>query len=191
MAPGDAADVTPMLDFSLTHDGPVSMRYPKTGAATIDRPASVVELGKSEIYRWGKDGMFVVFGTQFSDCVAAAEQLQSEGLDVGVINARFAKPLDTETILRAIRECPFVITVEESTLVGGFGSAVLEAANDAGLNTSTITRLGIPDRFVEHGERGDLLDSLNLSADGLARVARNCAASSDTRSDVSPEVSTI
>ena len=191
MAPGDAADVAPMLDFSLTHDGPVSIRYPKTGAATVERPVSGIELGKSEIYQWGNDGMFVAFGTQFSDCVAAAEQLRSEGLDVGVINARFAKPLDTETILRAIRECLFVITVEESTVVGGFGSAVLEAACDAGLNTSTITRLGIPDRFVEHGERGELLDSINLSVDGLVRVARKCSSGSDASSKASPEVSAV
>jgi 1-deoxy-D-xylulose-5-phosphate synthase len=191
MAPGDAADVAPMLDFTLTLDGPASLRYPKTGAATVERPASPVEIGKSEIYQWGKDGMFVVFGSLFADCVAAAEQLRAEGLDVGVINARFAKPLDADTILRFVRECPFVITVEESTLVGGFGSAVLEAASDAGLNTSTITRLGIPDRFIEHGERGDLLDSLNLSADGLARVARNCSSDSDARSDVSSAVSTV
>lgn len=191
MAPGDAADVAPMLDFSLTHDGPVSIRYPKTGAATVERPASGIELGKSEIYQWGNDGMFVAFGTQFADCVAAAEQLRSEGLDVGVINARFAKPLDTETILRAVHECPFVITVEESTVVGGFGSAVLEAASDAGLNTSIIKRLGIPDRFVEHGERSELLDSIDLSVDGLVRVARKCSSGSDTPSTASPEVSTV
>ena len=135
--------------------------------------------------------MFVAFGIQFADCVAAAEQLRSEGLDIGVINARFAKPLDTETILRAVRECPFVITVEESTLVGGFGSAVLEAACDAGLNTSTITRLGIPDRFVEHGERDELLDSINLSIDGLVRVVRDCSPRSGATLKASPEVSTV
>ena len=191
MAPGDAADVAPMLDFSLTHDGPVSIRYPKTSVATVERSASVIELGKSEIYKWGSDGMFVAFGTQFADCVAAAEQLQTEGLDIGVINARFAKPLDTETILKAVRECPFVITVEESTVVGGFGSAVLEAASDAGLNTSTITRLGIPDRFVEHGERAELLDSINLSLDGLVRVARNCSSGSNAAANISAEVSTV
>ena len=191
MAPGDASDVVPMLDFSLTHDGPTSIRYPKTGAVTIDRPTSPVEIGRSEVFSWGADGMFIAFGSLFADCVAAAEQLRAEGLDVGVINARFAKPLDTETILRAIRECPFVVTVEESTLVGGFGSAVLEAASDAGLNTSSIRRLGIPDRFIEHGERGALLDSLDLSIDGLIRVARDCSSACTDKSDVSPQVSTV
>ena len=126
--------------------------------------------------------MFIAFGSLFPNCVAAAEQLQADGLDVGVVNARFTKPLDHETILRAVSDCPFVITVEESTLAGGCGSAVLEAANDAGLNTANITRLGIPDQFVEHGERGELLTSLGLDTDGLATKARELAKTSGVTS---------
>ncbi len=130
-----------------------------------------VELGKAEIYEWGTDGMFIAFGTLFGECVRAAAKLRSEGLDVGVINARFAKPLDTETILKAVEDCGFVITVEESTLCGGFGSAVLEAANDAGLHTDHIKRLGIPDRFIEHGERAELLADLGLNVEGFVAAA--------------------
>jgi 1-deoxy-D-xylulose-5-phosphate synthase len=187
MAPGDSQDVVPMMDFALAHNGPTSIRYPKTSARLVERLATPVELGKSEVYRWGADGMFVAFGERFAACVEAADQLRTDGLDVGVINARFAKPLDTETILRAVRECPFVITVEESSVVGGFGSAVLEAANDAALNTSHITRLGIPDRFVEHGERGDLLDSLDLSVRGLVARARLSAGRNESAAVV-PEL---
>jgi 1-deoxy-D-xylulose-5-phosphate synthase len=186
MAPGDSQDVVPMLDFALAHNGPSSIRYPKTSAKMVERLATPVELGKSEVFRWGADGMFVAFGERFVVCVEAAAQLRAEGLDVGVINARFAKPLDTETILRAVRECPFVITVEESSVVGGFGSAVLEAASDAALNTSHIVRLGIPDRFIEHGERGDLLDSLDLSVRGLVARARSAAGCDAT--EVRPEL---
>ena len=101
--------------------------------------------------------MIVACGTLLADCVKAAATLREEGLDVGVINARFVKPLDTETILRAVETCGFVVTVEEGTLMGGFGSAVLEAATDAGLSAVHCRRLGIPDRFIEHGERGELL----------------------------------
>jgi len=175
MAPGDETDVAPMLDFALAHNAPISIRYPKTSAQKVDRPAAPIELGRAEVQSWGTDGMLIAFGSLFTDCVAAAEKLQKDGLDIGVINARFAKPLDTETILRAVRECPFVVTIEESTVVGGFGSAVLEAASDAGLNTSHIKRLGIPDQFVEHGPRPDLLDSLGLSAAGLIRLCRELA----------------
>jgi 1-deoxy-D-xylulose-5-phosphate synthase len=172
MAPGDEQDVIPMLDLALTHPGPTSIRYPKTGVATVARPSQQLELGKSEIYRWGEDGTFVAFGVQFVDCVKAAEQLQQEGIDVGVINARFLRPLDTETIHRAIEQTGFVITVEESTLNGGFGSAVLESANDAGLDTRNIRRLGIPDRFIDVGERSEQLAELNLDVQGLVRTAR-------------------
>ena len=175
MAPGDEADVAPMLDFALRHNGPTSIRYPKANVERIERTSTPIELGKAEIYEWGTDGMFVAFGTLFGDCVRAAERLRTQGLDVGVINARFAKPLDTETILKAIADSGFVITVEESTLCGGFGSAVLEAANDAGLRTDHIKRLGIPDRFIEHGERSELLADISLDVDGLVAAAETMA----------------
>lgn len=181
MAPGDETDVAPMLDFALSHDGPTSIRYPKANVERIERPVAPVELGKSEIFEWGTDGMFIAFGTLFGDCVRAAAKLRAEGLDVGVINARFAKPLDTDTILKAVEECGFVITVEEGTLCGGFGSAVLEAANDAGLRTDHIKRLGIPDRFIEHGERAELLADVGLNVDGLIAAAQ-------LMSDVTTEV---
>lgn len=175
VAPGDEQDVAPMLDFALQYDGPVSIRYPKANVETVTRPQTPVELGQAEVYRWGEDGMFIAFGTLFVDCVRAAERLREEGLDVGVINARFAKPLDTATILRAIEQSPFVITIEESTLCGGFGSAVLEAANSAGLRTEHIRRLGIPDRFIEHGDRDELLADLGLGVNGLIAAAQAMA----------------
>jgi 1-deoxy-D-xylulose-5-phosphate synthase len=96
-------------------------------------------------------------------------------LDVGVINARFIKPLDTETILKAIDSSPFVVTVEEAALMSGFGAAVLEAAADASINAAHVTRLGIPDRFIEHGERGELLADLRLDAAGIAQTCRKLA----------------
>ena len=115
--------------------------------------------------------MFVAFGALFTTCVAAAERLREEGLDVGVINARFAKPIDRETIFRAIEETGFVITVEENTICGGFGAAVLESANAASLRTNNVKCLGIPDRFIEHGERDELLANIGLDLDGLVTTA--------------------
>ncbi len=171
MAPGDEADVAPMLDFSLCHDGPASIRYPKSDAELVKRTANPVELGKADVYRWGTDGTFVVFGSLLPRCVEAAAELQKQGLDVGVVNARFLRPLDTATLFRAIEETGFVITVEESTLNGGFGSAVLEAANEARLPTDRIRRLGIPDHFIEHGSRDELLADLGLDVAGLIATA--------------------
>jgi 1-deoxy-D-xylulose-5-phosphate synthase len=172
MAPGDELDVAPMLHFALGHDGPAAMRYPKASLEKVERAPAPVELGQAEIYEWATDGMFVAFGSLFPNCVKAAEKLREEGIEVGVINARFAKPLDRPTLLKAVEELPLVVTVEEGTLEGGFGSAVLEAANAAGLDTRHVVRLGLPDRFVEHAERGELLADLGLDVAGLCRTVR-------------------
>jgi len=175
MAPGDKRDVGPMLDFAVTCEKPVSIRYPKAPAIEVERDVAPIEMGKAEVLRWGTDGMFVAFGSLCTNCVAAAERLKDEGIDVGVINARFAKPLDRETILKAVTDCRFVITVEESTLCGGFGSAVLEAINDAALRSEHVARVGIPDRFIEHGERDEQLADLGLDVLGLTNKARAMA----------------
>ena len=175
MAPGDESDVEAMLEFALNHNGPTSLRYPKAAAERVERRVAPLEYGKAEVYRWGKDGMFVAYGALFPECVTAAARLQDEGLDVGVINARFIKPIDIETIGRAIEECPFLITVEENTLPGGFGAAVLEAANSAGLRTDNIRVLSLPDQFVEHGDREEILADLGLDANGLVATAKSLA----------------
>lgn len=175
MAPGDAADLPRMLEFSLAHDSPCSMRYPKSAAETIERDVAPIELGRAEVISHGTDGTIVACGTLLPSCVEAAAKLERQGLSIGVVNARFVKPLDTETLLPLIESSPFVLTVEEGALMGGFGSAVLEAAVEAGLDTRGVKRLGIPDRFIEHGERGELLADLGLDVDGIAKTAREMA----------------
>jgi 1-deoxy-D-xylulose-5-phosphate synthase len=173
MAPGDELDVVPMLHFALGHASPTSLRYPKANLEAIERNPTPIELGTAEVLEWGTDVVFVAFGTLLSTCVKAAEQLRAEGLDVGVVNARFAKPLDRNVILRAIEEGALVVTVEEGTLEGGFGSAVLEAANAAHLDARNVIRLGLPDRFVEHGERTELLADLGLDVAGMVKSVRD------------------
>jgi 1-deoxy-D-xylulose-5-phosphate synthase len=179
-----------MLDFALEHPGPASLRYPKANLEKVERGVAPVELGQAEIFEWGPDGVLFAYGSLFPTCVKAAERLRHDGIDVGVINARFAKPLDRATVLRAVDQLPLVITVEEGALDGGFGSIVLEAVNDAGLDTRPITRLGIPDRFIEHGERGELLHDLGLDVDGIcaavhrARVRLGLAESMDSVSEL-------
>jgi len=174
MAPGDEHDVEPMLRFAMKHNGPISIRYPKANLEQLQRgnEPSPIELGKAELLEWGEDGCFIAFGPMVNTCVKAAKQLANEGLNFGVINARFVKPLDKELILKAVESLPLVVTVEEGCLEGGFGSAVLEAANAAGLETRNIIRRGIPDRFVEHGERGELLADLGLDVEGLLETVR-------------------
>jgi 1-deoxy-D-xylulose-5-phosphate synthase len=161
-----------MLRFALGHNGPASLRYPKANLEKVERGVAPVELGQAEVYEWGTDGVIVAFGSLVPTCVKAAEKLKGEGLDIGVINARFAKPLDRATLLRAVEEFPIVVTVEEGTLEGGFGSAVLEAASTAGLDTRNLVRLGIPDQFIEHAERSELLAELGLDVDGICGTIR-------------------
>jgi 1-deoxy-D-xylulose-5-phosphate synthase len=175
MAPGDESDLIAMLAFSLEHNGPVSIRYPKTGADQIEREPQPIELGKAEVIETGRDGTIIACGTLLSTCIKAAAELSEQGLDVGVINARFVKPLDTATILRAVQQSLFVLTVEEGALQGGFGSAILEAAADAGIPAAHVRRLGVPDRFIEHGERSELLADLGLDVAGIVRAAREMA----------------
>jgi 1-deoxy-D-xylulose-5-phosphate synthase len=172
MAAGDELDLAPMLRFALSQPGPVSLRYPKASLEKVERGVAPVELGQAEIYEWGDDGMLIAYGSLFPTCVKAAEKLRQEGLSLGVINARFVKPLDRQTLLRAVEELPLVVTVEEGTLEGGFGSALLEAANAAGLDTRHIVRLGLPDRFVEHAERNELFADLGLDVNGICRTIR-------------------
>jgi 1-deoxy-D-xylulose-5-phosphate synthase len=172
MAPGDELDVAPMLRFALSQQGPAALRYPKANLEKVERGVAPVVLGQAEIYDWGEDVILVAYGALFPTCVKAAAKLREEGFSVGVINARFVKPLDRQTLLRAVEEASLIVTVEEGTLEGGFGSALLETSNAAGLDTRHIIRLGIPDRFIEHGERQELLTDLGLDAVGICRKVR-------------------
>jgi 1-deoxy-D-xylulose-5-phosphate synthase len=175
MAPGDQQDLELMIPWALAHEHPTAIRYPKANAVCVAREPAPIESGVAELVRPGPDGVLIACGAPLADCVQAAEKLAEEGIELAVINARFVKPLDTRTILQAVREQPFVLTVEEGCLMGGFGSAVLEAANDAGLETSHIRRLGIPDQFVEHAERSELLAELGLASDSIAETCRRLA----------------
>ncbi len=167
MAPGDANDVGAMLDFALKHDAPCSIRYPKTDAAMIKRELQPVELGKAEVLRQGADGTILSIGTQLDAAMSAAEELASEGIEVAVVNARFIKPLDADLIAKCIQESPFVVTVEEGMLMGGFGSAVVEFANENNLDARHIKRLGIPDQYIEHGTRPELLEEVGIDSDSI------------------------
>jgi 1-deoxy-D-xylulose-5-phosphate synthase len=179
MAPGDEHDLEAMLPWALEHTGPVAIRYPKATVERHEGPRTPLELGKAEVLAEGTDGLIIACGTLLAAALEAAAQLAGEGLEVAVINARFVKPLDTELLLARIDAAPWVVTVEENALQTGFGSAVLEALNDAhagsGLPAVPLVRLGLPDRFVEHGERGELLAELGLDAAGIAATCRRLA----------------
>ena len=175
LAPGDEHDLVAMLDWALEQPGPVAIRYPKTVVERHEGPRAPIVAGRSEPLVEGADGLILACGTLLGAALDAAKHLRDEGLEVGVINARFVKPLDTQGLLERIEAAPWVVTVEENALPTGFGSAVLEAVSDARLACGPIVRLGLPDRFVEHGERGELLAELGLDAAGIASTCRGLA----------------
>ena len=180
MAPGDAGELAPMLDLALSLDGPAAIRYPKCVAESVNRIHTPLEMGTAEIVETGEDGLIVVCGTMLSECGRAVDLLRADGLNVGLINARFLKPLDTETLLPAIRQAPFTVTVEEGMLAGGFGSAVLETVCDEGIEIGRFRRIGIPDRYIEHASREEQLEELGLTAEGIASECRRLAQMAET-----------
>ncbi len=171
MAPRDARELQKMLEFSVSHtQGPIAMRYPR--GAVAEESSSVlrnvapqaVMHGKAEILREGREVLFVAIGSMVYTAYEAALLLEREGIEATVINARFAKPLDESTIARYACEARLIVTLEEGTLVGGFGDAVLEWISRSEFSTAVkVLTLGIPDRFIEHGKRENLLERLGLS----------------------------
>jgi 1-deoxy-D-xylulose-5-phosphate synthase len=158
----------------LAQDHPTAIRYPKTAALTLERQPKAITLGQSETLRCGNDGTIVAYGAMLEQALEAADLLADE-LDLTVINARFVKPLDQAMVSQTLTSGRFVVTVEEGCAMGGFGSAFLEEASSQGLDTRCLRRLALPDRFIEHGERTELLDACGLSPAGIADTCREMA----------------
>jgi 1-deoxy-D-xylulose-5-phosphate synthase len=171
LAPADQTEVEPMLEFALKQQQPVAIRYPKATAQRFERPVQPIELGKAQSMREGTCGAIVACGAMVEQALEAARRLESEGLSVAVINARFIKPLDTKLLGKLFADCGWVLTVEEGARMGGFGSAVGEAAVDHGWDGRKLRSLAIPDRYIEHGDRGQLLEEIGLDPDGIVKAA--------------------
>ncbi len=175
MAPSDERELADMLATALSLDGPSAIRYPRARGAGVpvpDRP-SPIPVGKGRVVTEGNDLLIIAVGSMVNPAAEAAEALRKAGISTGVIDARFVKPLDADLILEKSSQVSHVLTVEEGALSGGFGSAVLELFSDAGMLGVRISRMGIPDHFVEHGTRSELLEDLGLTAQGIVRHARS------------------
>ncbi len=171
MAPGYAAEVQAMLDAAIAHDHPCSLRYPKASAIELDRTPAPIQIGRSEVIREGSDGTIVAYGAMLEQALAAAQSLSGD-LDVGVVNARFVKPIDHQMVRETVGRGRFVVTVEEGTKLGGFGSALIESAIEQRLDTRFIHVLALPDEFIQHGDRDDLLERYGLSPAAIAQTCR-------------------
>lgn len=177
MAPHNEPELQCMLATALEHDGPVALRYPRglgEGAPLVATPG-VLEHGRGELLRRGVDGVLVALGSRVTPALEAAEMFAREtGKQMAVFNARFLKPLPEPQLVELAASQPCMVTVEENVLAGGFGSAVLECLSDHGaLEGVRFKRLGIPDRFVEHGPQKDLRRRLGLNRDGIVDALRS------------------
>jgi 1-deoxy-D-xylulose-5-phosphate synthase len=184
MAPRDEAMLVHMLHTALTYDeGPIALRYPRGEALGVPLPAvpDQLEIGTGELLREGERVALVGYGTGVQKALEAADLLAGEGCHVTVADARFAKPLDAGLIARLAVEHELVVTVEEGVLRGGFGTAVWETLDDAGA-AARIIRVGLPDRFVTHGDPRLLHEEVGFTAERIAeRVLGAISASSSLR----------
>ena len=176
MAPKSTDEMRAMTRFALAYNaGPIAVRYPR-GSSPLAPPelgagGAEIELGRAETLRDGSDVALIALGAGVEIALQAADQLAEGGLDATVVNARFCKPLDAETILAAARRCGRVVTVEDGVVQGGFGSAVLELLADNGLAVPVV-RVGLPDHFIEHGPVPVLRAEVGLTAEAVAARAR-------------------
>lgn len=177
MAPGDGAEIGSALRLALDLQVPTVIRYPRD---TIPEPLYAdnapppFELGRSITLREGGDATVLAYGAMCRAALDAAELLYADGIEVRVVNARFAKPMDRRMVADALEGGRPVVTVEDHSVSGGFGSAVLETARDLGLSAANVIVLGIPaDRFIAHGSRAGQLAECGFDAAGIAAAVRD------------------
>jgi 1-deoxy-D-xylulose-5-phosphate synthase len=173
-SPRDEQELRSMVRTAFAQDHPFALHYPRdAGFGVPEREPEVLPVGRGEVLREGRDLLFVTFGPITARALEVADALGARGWSVGVINARFAKPLDRQLILDGARGKQLVVTFEESVVTGGFGSGVLEAFEEARLADAAyrnvpVKILGIPgDRFVDHGSVSDLRRLIRLDVPGL------------------------
>lgn len=170
MAPKDENELRHMLNSALTYNCPVAMRYPRGEGLGVpmDEALQVLPLGKAEVLQEGDKVTLLALGSMVHIAEQAAERLHAElGITPTVINARFAKPLDADTILQYAGQDTLLITLEEQAVTGGFGSAVLELYNQHGIDARNVLTIGIADSFVQHGNTARLKEMQGLDVESV------------------------
>ena len=171
-APKDGNELRDLLWTGLSYDdGPFALRYPRDSVPEgydPSAPPRVLPVGKWEALDSGSDVALLAVGSMVGVARQARALLMDRGIDAAVINCRFVKPLDAEMLAELHARVPVLVTVEENSLVGGFGSGVVEALDDLGLSRERVVRLGLPDSFVAHGTREELLADVALDAESVS-----------------------
>jgi 1-deoxy-D-xylulose-5-phosphate synthase len=189
MAPKDENELQHLIKTAVTYDGPASVRYPRgvSLGVPMDSEPTALPIGKGELLRDGHEVALVAIGVTTWQADQAAERLEQDGISTAVINARFAKPLDKELILDVAKRVRYLVTIEEGSKMGGFGSAVLEAISEEGLTHLRTKIIGLPDWYIEQGPQDLLRERYGLTANGIYDAVKELvgkAASSTERFSV-------
>jgi len=167
-APADATELCAMIETAVDHDGPIAIRYPKSAAVSVPAiPVPPIPIGEAQLLATGSDVLLVAVGRMVEVAEKAALDLGEKGVSVGVVNARWVKPLDPR-ILEWAGPVAHVVTLEDNVLAGGFGSAVMEGFSAAGM-TKEVTCIGVPDQFLPFGSPSDLHESVGMDASGVVK----------------------
>ena len=182
MSPKDENELRHMLYTALKQPGPVAIRYPRGNGqgVPIDKTYKEIPIGKAEFLRPGKDILIIALGSMVAPAMEAALRLEEEGISAGVVNCRFVKPLD-QGIVEPSREAGRVLVVEENLAQGGLGGAVLELFSEMQVQGVRVKRLGLPDRFIEHGPVNLLRELCGLDAPGIVKEARDLCRQDEER----------
>ena len=175
MAPKDEAELQRMLITSINHQGPTALRIPRgsgLGVATMDEGWEPIEIGKGEIINEGDDVLIIAYGSMVAAAIETSTLLKENDLNPCVINARFVRPLDSDLILPLAQKIKKVVTMEEGTIIGGFGSAIVELLNDNDIHIPVL-RLGIPDVLVDHASPDQSKKALGLTAEQMSEKILN------------------
>ena len=173
MAPADYYELRQMLDYAVTrHKGPVAIRYPRGRGKDNFGARIPLEPGKAAVLREGENVCILAVGSMVDTALLAADILEKSGISTQVVSARFVKPIDEELLVKISEDFDCIITIEDNYVSGGYGSKVLDFLNSRGLNKN-IGILGLPDEFIPHGSRAELLKRLGLGADEIADYIKN------------------
>ena len=169
MAPKDENELQHMIKTCLQYDGPASVRYPRGVSLGVEMDSNfeALPIGKGELLRDGTEVAIMSIGVPVWHAVTAAKRLGEEGISTAVVNARFVKPLDHDLIVEVAKRVRYVVTVEEGSKMGGFGSAVLETLSDAGVTDVKTKVLGMPDWYIEQGPQDLPRERYGLTAEGI------------------------
>ncbi|MFC2017130.1 1-deoxy-D-xylulose-5-phosphate synthase [Chloroflexota bacterium] len=170
-APKDENELQHLLYTAVKFDHPMAIRYPRNSGSGVklDMELHQIPIGKGEIVRYGEDAVILAIGAMVAPALEAAQKLVSKGIDCTVVNARFAKPLDSELIIGLASRIKRIVTVEENTLSGGFGSNVVDLLQKSGMSDIQVKSIGLPDEFIEQGAQAILRSKHGLDAKGIAR----------------------